>query len=71
MTEDLKINFNLRGEYEHDTYETSSGTKNSYVSEDYNANLLMVWSLGEKWSLGGRAIADRSTYENRDLMVSA
>jgi hypothetical protein len=70
VTEDFKINFDLRGEYEHDTYETSDGTESSYVSEDYNASLLMVWSLGENWSLGGRANADRSTYENRDLAVS-
>lgn len=70
VTEDLKINLNLRGEYQHSTYETSSGAENSYVSEDYSANLLAVWSLGNNWSLGGKADADRSTYENRDLALS-
>ena len=38
VTEDLKINLNVRGEYEHDTKENSSGTSNSYVSEDYSAS---------------------------------
>jgi hypothetical protein len=70
VTEDLKINLDLRGEYEHETYVTSDGSENSYVSEDYSANLLMVWSLGNNWSVGGKANADRSTYENRDLAVS-
>jgi hypothetical protein len=70
VTEDLKINLDLRGEYEHETYVTSDGSENSYVSEDYSANVLMVWSLGNNWSVGGKANADRSTYENRDLAVS-
>ena len=70
VTEDLKINLDLRGEYERDTYETSDGTNNTYVSEDYSANLLAVWSLGNSWSAGGKANANRSTYENRDLAVS-
>ena len=70
VTEDLKINFNLRGEYQHSTYETSDGSENSYVTEDYSSNLLAVWSLGNNWSVGGKANADRSTYENRDLAVS-
>jgi hypothetical protein len=71
VTEGFKVNVSLRGEYEHDTYETSDGSENSYVSEDYSANLLMVWSLGNNWSIGGKANADRSTYENRDLALSA
>ncbi len=70
VTEDSKVNLNLRGEYEHDTYETSDGSENSYASEDYSANLLMVWSLSNNWSVGGKANADRSTYENRDLALS-
>jgi hypothetical protein len=70
VTEGFKVAVDLRGEYEHDRYETSDGSENSYVSEDYSANLLMVWSLSEQWSLGGKANADRSTYENRDLALS-
>jgi len=70
VTEDLKINLDLRGEYEHETYETTDGSENSYVDEDYSANLLMVWSLGNNWSAGGKANASRSTYENRDLALS-
>jgi len=70
VTETLKINLDLSGEYEHDRYERTDDTITS-VSEEYSANLLAVWSLGEKWSAGGKINADHSTYENRDLAVSA
>lgn len=69
VSEDMKINLDLRGEYEHDRYDTSEGS-DTYVTEDYSANLLAVWSIGSNWSVGGKTNASRSTYENRDLAVS-
>jgi hypothetical protein len=70
VTEDFKINLDLSGDYEHERYETTEDTVTS-VTEDYTANLLAVWSLGEKWSVGGKVNANRSTRQNRDLAVSA
>ena len=70
VTEEFKINFDMRGEYEHDSYDTDDGNE-VYVNEIYSANLLAVWSLGGQWSVGGKVNADRSTRQNRDLAVSA
>ena len=55
VTEEFKINFDLRGEYEHDSYDTDDGTE-IYVNENYSANLLAVWSLGNSGRLVGRSM---------------
>ena len=72
VSEALKINFSLSGRYNRDEFEYED-EEETYInkSEDYTANLLMVWSLGDHWSMGGRANANRSTFRNRDLAVSA
>jgi len=72
VSEALKINFSLSGRYNRDEFEYDD-EEETYVntSEDYTANLLMVWSLSDHWSLGGRTNANRSTFLNRDLAVSA
>lgn len=70
VSEELKINFSLSGRYSRDEWELDEGETYTNVSEDYTADLLMVWSLNNHWSLGGRANANRSTYLNRDLAVS-
>ena len=72
MSEALKINFSLSGRYNRDKFEYED-EEETYInkSEDYTANLLMVWSLGDHWSMGGRANANRSTFRNRDLAISA
>ncbi|UCG89206.1 MAG: hypothetical protein JSW71_11975 [Gemmatimonadota bacterium] len=71
VSEDLKINFGLRGEYELEEYdELEEGESYTSTSEDYSANLLVVWSLSDHWSAGGRVGANRSTYLNHDLAIS-
>ena len=57
---------NSRSEYE--LTDTSS-----FVSsrESYNSSALVVRSLGQHWSAGGRASALRSTYANYDWLVRA
>jgi hypothetical protein len=70
VAEDLKINFSLSGEYRYDEWELDEGETYSNTSEDYTADLLIVWSLTDHWSLGGKANANRSTYLNRDLAVT-
>ncbi len=71
VSEDFKINLGVRGEYEHEEYDELE-EDSTYVSasEDYSANLLVVWSLNERWSAGGSMNASRSTYLNHDLAVS-
>ena len=72
VSEDLKINFGLWGEYEHEEFdEVEEGTTLVSTAEDYGADLLMAWSLGDHWSAGGRSSVNRSTYLNRDLAAFA
>jgi len=71
VSEELKINFRLSGRYNHDEFTLDEGEVYVNKTHDYTANLLMVWSLGDHWSLGGRGNANRSTFLNRDLAVSA
>jgi hypothetical protein len=70
VSEELKIQFGLSGRYNHTETDLDEGDTYVYTSEDYTANLLMVWSLGPHWSIGGRANANRSTFFNRDLAVT-
>ena len=71
VAENIKVNFGLSGRYNRDEYEMDDGDMYIDVSEDYSANLLLVWSLGDNWSVGGKANANHSTYLNRDLALSA
>ena len=71
VSEDLKINFRLSAEYDREEFdELDEGTTYVNVSEDYSASLLMVWSLDDRWSAGGRTSANKSTYLNHDLSVA-
>ena len=71
VSEDMKISFALSGEYERNDWELDDGDSYMNTSEEYTADLLAVWSLTDHWSLGGRANANRSTFLNRDLAVTA
>jgi len=70
VSEELKVQFGLSGRYNHTETDLEEGDRYVYTSEDYTASLLMAWSLGPHWSLGGNANANRSTYFNRDLAVA-
>jgi hypothetical protein len=70
VAEDIKVNFGLSGRYSRDRFEFDDDEVEVYTSEDYTADLLVVWSLTDHWSAGGRANANRSTYLNRDLAAS-
>lgn len=72
VSEDLKISLDVSGDYSRDEFDDlEEGETYIDISEDYSANFLVAWSLSDRWSLGGRAEADRSTYVNRDLGISA
>jgi len=71
VSEDLKINFRLSAEYDREEFdELDEGTTYVNVSEDYSASLLVVWSLDDHWSAGGKTSANKSTYLNHDLSVA-
>ncbi len=71
VSDAMKINLSLSGRYSRDQWDLDEGETYTNISEDYTADLLMVWSLTDHWSLGGRANANRSTFLNRDLAVAA
>jgi hypothetical protein len=71
VSERFKIRFSVDAEYDHETFELDDTTTVASKSEHYGADLLMVWSLGDHWSVGGLAEASRSTFLNRDLSISA
>jgi hypothetical protein len=71
VAENVKINLGLWAEYDHEEFdELEEGETFVNTSENYNAAALVVWSLSDRWSLGGTAEASRSTFYNRDLAVS-
>lgn len=71
VSEDLKINFRVSGEYDREEFdELDEGETYVNISQDYSARLLVVWSLGDRWSAGARTSASRSTYLNQDLAAS-
>ncbi len=79
VSENFKINFSFSGHYDREEFEIEDEDDAGIVtvdtiidvSEDYTARLTTVWSLTDHWSAGGTATANRSTFLNRDLAVSA
>lgn len=70
-TDNLKINVRFSGQYRRDEFELTDTTSFVNTTENYSGNVLVVWSLGPQWSWGVGADANRSTFSNRDLAVSA
>jgi hypothetical protein len=71
VAEDVKINIGLSAEYDHEEFdELEEGETFVNTSEDYTAGALVVWSLSDRWSLGGTTEANKSTFYNLDLGVS-
>jgi hypothetical protein len=71
VSEEFKLNFNVRGRYNRDEWdELEEGETYVSTAEDYSSSLLMVWSVTDHWSAGGRAGASKSTRVNQDLSAS-
>lgn len=68
-TEDLKIDFFLRGEYEKDEFELSDGEKLVSSARDLTFRATSVWSLGPHWSVGGSAASGASTNVNQNFFL--
>ena len=70
-TEDLKVSIGTYGRYSKNEWELSDGSIYENIQESYSASVLAVWSLGDHWSFGATADADRSTQRNLDFGTSA
>jgi len=70
-TEAFKINVSLRGEYERDEFELSSGEKLVSSARNVGAEATAVWSLGPHWSWGVAGSAQASTEVNQKFTVRA
>jgi hypothetical protein len=71
VSEALKVVLDLDLEYVHERFEREDSSVVTSTSEDYRVDGLLVWSLGRHWSVGASASADRSTFLNRDLALTA
>jgi hypothetical protein len=71
VAEDFKVDIGLSGRYSREEFEFDEADNYINISENYSADLNMVWSLSDHWSAGGSASANRSTYLNRDLALFA
>lgn len=71
VAQNQKIQIELRGEYDYEKFELDDTTTISSTTQDYTADLLMVWSLTDHWSAGGLAGASRSTFVNTDFALTA
>jgi hypothetical protein len=66
-TEDFKVDLSLRGSYEEQRFELSSGEELTSTSQNHEAEGSVVWSLGPHWSWGLTGSATVSTRLNQDL----
>lgn len=70
ITEDWKIEIFTFGEYERERSDLSDTTFIT-ISRGFGAEGLVVRSAGEHWGYGGAVEVSGTTFENRDLLVSA
>ena len=65
-TDRWKININANGNYNTNRFQVDEKVTVTSVSEGWNINTLVVKSLGPKWSVGGRASVNHSSFSNHD-----
>lgn len=68
-TEAWKINLNLNSRYSESNFELSEEQTVTNIQRNYGVNSLVVKSLTNHWSAGGRASATASTFFNQDLVL--
>ena len=68
-TEDLKLDFSARGDWEQESFEVSDGEESTYSRKNYDIEGTAVWSLTPHWSFGASASAIGSTRQNQDLAL--
>ncbi len=68
-TEELKLDFSARGEWEQESFEVEEGEESTYSRKNYDIEGTAVWSLSPHWSAGVSASASGSTRQNQDFAV--
>jgi hypothetical protein len=68
-TDAWKLNFNAGVNYNHGRYDLGDGEIFRSFRRGWNVNGLAVKSMGEHWSLGGKAGVSRSSFNNQRLNV--
>lgn len=70
-TAEWKLNFNVGVNYNEGEYDLGEGEIFRSFRRGWNANGLAVKSLGEHWSIGGRASIHRSSFNNQKRNIRA
>ena len=75
-SEEFKISWRLNGRTSRDEFDfvdEEEGIDTTFINiqKNWGTELLMVWSMGEHWSIGGTSGASHSTFGNRDFSVAA
>ncbi|MBI3982918.1 MAG: hypothetical protein HY337_08410 [Gemmatimonadetes bacterium] len=71
ITEPLKFTLRSSGRYSRDEFELDSVTTYINKQTNFNADALLVFSLGDHWSAGGTTSARSSTRLNEDFSFQA
>lgn len=69
VTEALKIELSVDGEYEEENFEVDDTTTVTSIQRNYEVESLAVWSLGGHWSAGAEATLGHSDFRNRQAAV--
>jgi len=67
ITDDLKLEFGISGNYNESHYDTSDSTTITSVRESYEFQGFTVWSLSDHWSFGVSSELAKSTFSNYDF----
>ena len=70
ITPDWRIELNGRGEREVSNYDFGDGYIYKSEKNTYSFKSLLVKSLSDHWSFGGRVEAEHSTYSNKEMDLS-
>ncbi|MHB8838095.1 MAG: hypothetical protein ACYC7F_03995 [Gemmatimonadaceae bacterium] len=70
-TETWKIRLNGNFSYGQSSFSLSDGTKYLTLQRSFGLSSILVRSLGQHWSVGGKVQADRSDYYNTNLNAIA
>jgi hypothetical protein len=69
VTDRWKIDLSANGSVSENRFELSDNTTVRSTSDSWSADALVVKSVGPRWSVGGRASANHSSFSNTELSV--
>jgi hypothetical protein len=69
VTEQMKLDFSINGDYSEDRFELSSGEELISTTREFDADATLVWSVGTHWSAGLSLNTGSSIRVNQDLSV--